>query len=193
MYYRKTKLITKIKKMKEIYQKIIEKLTSAATVALFQEAGILPVRFVDLYKGQYLDYSKFEITPLPAVYVDWKIIITNPTQNESTAMIMLHLAYETVPDTSSLSLQRNEALKLFDYINLVQQVVATIQVEGIGKLKLRNIEPVQLDNPGQVILLTYETAIQLYQSNVINQYELIDTTDAELEIDGGLVKTFSDT
>jgi hypothetical protein len=174
--------------MKEIYKQIMEKLTSATTIALFETAGVQPVKFVDLYKSQYLDYSKFDITPLPAVFVDWNIIITNPTQNESMAMIMLHLDYEQVSDTSSISLQRDNALKLFDFINLVQQVVSTIQVEGSGKLKLRHIEPVQLDNTGQVILLTYETAIQTYQTNVYNQFDYADTTDVEVDINGGLVK-----
>lgn len=174
--------------MKEIYKQIIEKLTSPATIALFESAGVQPVKFVDLYKGQYLDYSKYEITPLPAVFMDWNIIITNPTQNESTAMIMLHLDYEQVSDTSSLSIQRDNALKLFDFIDLVQQVVSTIQVEGSGKLKLRNAEPVQLDNPGQVILLTYETAFQVYQNNIHNQFNYVDTIDVEVDINGGLVK-----
>lgn len=174
--------------MKEIYKKIIKKLFAPEVVQQFNALGVSPVRYVDLFRGQYQAWEKFDVVPLPAVLVDWSADLTDPTQNESKLTVSLHLVYEQVEDTSSLSASQTNALKFFDFVDLVHSVVSSIQIDGSGKLKLRRQEPAELDNPGIVHVLTYETTYLAMETDVKQLYDYTEVDEIELNEKGKLLQ-----
>jgi hypothetical protein len=174
--------------MKEIYQKIIEKLFSQEAIDLFSEYNVLPVRYVDLYRGQYLNYENFDVVALPAVLIDWSADLTDVTRNESIITISLHLIYEQVYDTSNLTTNQENALKFFDFIDIVHTLVSNIQGNGIGKLKLRRQEPAELDHPGIVHIMHYEASYYAMEEDVKETFEYSNEGEGDLNMHGKLVK-----
>jgi hypothetical protein len=176
--------------MKEIYIQLIEKFLHLDTIAAFNLAGVPPVKYVDIYRGQYLDYEKVDVVPLPAILFEWSASITDKNLNDSMLIIKLHLVYEQVLDTSSLSSSQNDALKFFDFLSLVHSAVSTIQVEGSGKLKMRTQEQVELDRPGIVHLLTYETSFSGFEVDVASTFDWTEEDDIDFTEDGQLIQKF---
>ncbi|HRO76510.1 MAG TPA: hypothetical protein PLP27_10225 [Crocinitomicaceae bacterium] len=174
--------------MKDIYKKIIEKLLSPEVVAQFDFYGVTPVRYVDLYRGQYNAWENFDVVALPAVFVDWSADFTDPTQNESIVTVSLHLVYEQVSDTSNISSNQANALQFFDFINLVHKVVSTIQVSGTGKLKLKRQEPADLDRPGIVHILTYEASNYTMTVDKKETFDYIEADILDLNENGKLIQ-----
>lgn len=174
--------------MKEIFQKIIEKLLSQEAVTLFNQLGVQPIKYIDLYRGQYANYENFDLVSLPAVLVDWSADLTDATSNESVLSISLHLIYEQVADTSSISANQDNALKFFDFIDIVHSLVVSIQGNGIGKLKLRRQEPAELDHPGIVHILSYEASYYSMQEDIKETFDYIEDTEVETDVTGKLIK-----
>lgn len=174
--------------MKEIYQKILEKLFSQEAIDLFNEYGVLPVKYVDLYRGQYLNYENFDVVALPAVLVDWSADLTDVTRNESIITISLHLIYEQIEDTSNLSVNQKNALKFFDFIELIHSLVSNIHGNGIGKLKLRRQEPAELDHPGIVHILHYEASYYAMEEDIKETYDYDQEGEGDLNLQGKLVE-----
>lgn len=174
--------------MKEIYKKIIEALFAAETIQAFNVVGVSPVKYVDLYKGQYLTWEKFDVAPLPAVFVDWSITLTDQEQNESLITVTLHLVYEQVLDTSNVAASQEHSLRFFDFIDLVHQAVSAIEVSGAGKLKMRTQEPSQLDRPGIVHTISYDAAFSGYTTNVQDEFNYTEEDELTLSESGNLIK-----
>jgi len=172
--------------MKEIYQKIIEKLFSQEVIDFFTDHDVEPVHFVDLYRGQYQSWENYDVPATPAVFVEFSSDLTDPTQNENTLTVSLHLVYEQVSDTSSLNPQLEDALKFFDFIDLVHSVVKDIQANGTGKLKLRHQENVDLSRPALVHLLTYTTTYFSMLEDIKDQFDYIDVDELNLDEHGKL-------
>jgi len=174
--------------MKEIYKKIIDKLFSQQAIDLFDEHNVRPVRYVDLYRGQYLNYENFDVVALPAVLIEWSADLTDVTKNESIITISLHLIYEQVEDTSNLTTHQENALKFFDFIDIVHTLISDIQGDGTGKLKLRRQEPAELDRPGIVHIMHYEASYYAMEEDKKETFDYTNEGEGELNIHGKLVE-----
>lgn len=169
--------------MKGLYQEIIEKLTNADAISLFETAGIKPVQYIDIYKGQYLDYESYDLIPCPAVLVQWSKDYRN-----KLITITLHCIYELVSDTSNISESKTEAFKIFDFIELVHRLVFKTESQFTGKLEPVSEEPVQLNTPGVVQTITY-TGSYTDKFDNIKDYGQTDG-DGEFETAGNLVEKY---
>ncbi|MDT8347992.1 MAG: hypothetical protein RQ756_09335 [Flavobacteriaceae bacterium] len=138
--------------MKAFYEKLIERLESPEVRQRFIDAGISPVRYIDLYAGQDLDEENFELFAQNTVLVDWEIDYEDPIK----ATINIYACFEQLRDTSNLSLNRSIALKFLDYVALVDSVVCSIESESTGKLEILSEGFNKMDSIVDIYLLTYE-------------------------------------
>jgi len=144
--------------MKALFTKITDTLTGQAAQVLFKQYNVKPVRYVDLYKGQYQQWEKFEAHRLPAVLFEWQINHNNnPNANNSTATVVLHLIYEQIRSSSSL-FNNSDSLAYFDFVTAVTQLVENLEAEHTGKLQLINEASPNPEAIEQAILLTYQCA-----------------------------------
>lgn len=168
--------------MKDLYTKISDVLTDEAAVILFQSRSLIPVKFIDVYKQQYLNPQTFELTLLPAIFFEWAVDHTL-----KTATISIHIVYEQKRDTSSLGTARAEALKYFDYIATVNELLIGIESTTTGKLVLTNEAPAQEDVIETVYILTYICPYTEKTVDAISKWNYTDET-AEPVISGVIVK-----
>ena len=139
--------------MKELYKKIIEKLTAPAAAAAYRKAGVPACQFIDLYRGQYLNWEAFDGFPMPAVLFEFNI--SHSSAAKATASITLHLCYEQAQDSSSISRRRDSALKFFDFTEVTTQLLEGLESENTGKPELSSEEMVKDDAIVNVYTLTY--------------------------------------
>lgn len=167
--------------MKGLYLKIQTKLTDAAAIAKFTGADLPPVKFVDLYKGQYYNQEAYELMPLPAILFEWRI-----NHVEDLASINIHIVYEQARETNSKSPTQAEALKYFDYIDTVNELIMETESETTGKLDLVNEEPAKEDVIPTVYILSYTCPYTGKKTDAASKWDYTDE-DAEPVITGGIV------
>ena len=139
--------------MKDLYKRIIEKLTTPEAAAAYRKAGLPACKFVDLYRGQYLNWEAFDASPVPAVLFEFNI--SHSSAAEATANITLHLCYEQAQDSSSISRSKGSALKFFDFAEVTARLLEGLESENTGKLELSSEEMVKDDAIVNVYTLSY--------------------------------------
>ena len=139
--------------MKNLYNTIVEKLTAPEATAAYRKAGVPACQFMDLYRGQYLNWEAFDAFPVPAVFFEFNISHSSAAQ--ATANITLHLCYEQAQDSSSISRSKDSALKLFDFVEVTTQLLEGLESQNTGKLELTGEEMVKDDAIVNVYTLSY--------------------------------------
>ena len=139
--------------MKELYNTIIERLTSDQSKETYRSAGVPACKFIDLFRGQYFDYPGNDLIPCPAVLFEHTIVYDN--KGEGTATVTLHLCYEQPRDTSSISRVKENALKFFDFVDVTHDLIRELESTHTGKLQLTNEEIVKDDAIVNVYLLSF--------------------------------------
>ncbi len=160
--------------MKKLYKKIQDTICGQTAIDFFASKGLPPVRYYDLYKGQYQSLDLFDVMPLPAVLFQWQL-----NHQEETAYISIHLVYELVRDTSSRSLSQENSLKFFEYIDALHSLLYNLESENTGKLETVSFEPVDMEAVGIVHLLNYKCS---YDDNSGNIYDRFNYTDGDGEV-----------
>lgn len=174
--------------MKALYNTIIQKLTSNEATTAYHNANVPRCKFVDLYRGQYLNWEGFDSFPLPAVLFEFNI--THNNNDIATATITLHICYEQPQDTSSISRTKENALKFFDFVDVTFKLLQDLESEHTGKLELVSEEMVKDDAIVNVHLLTYTCQYSGRESIEESKYECVKGEN--LEINGGLVDRIYD-
>ncbi len=105
-----------------------------------------------LHETQDYNPQLFEIHLYPAVFVSWNI---NYESSNPIATIVFRLAYEQIRDFSSISANKNEALKFLDFIAITDKVIKTIESKNTSKLMLANEELNIEETVVDVFTLTY--------------------------------------
>lgn len=166
--------------MKDLFQTVIEKLTNQDAIDLFTDRELTPVKYVDLYKGQYLNLQMFDVTPLPAIFFQW-------TKNHDTniANIGIHLVYELVRDTSSRSEAQDKALKFFDYLNTVDELLFGLESVNTGKFERSTEEPILLDTVAISHQINYTCS---FDEPYIEKFDWTNG-DGEVQLEGSLRKS----
>ena len=180
--------------MKKCYLKFQERLFSDKAKALFTEANVKPVASIDFFKQQYLVQEEFDLMVLPAVYVDYEIN-HDPDKKSSDVVITLHLCYETLRDTTGRKkMTANNALKFFDYVDIVYELVKDLQTDETGKMELTGENQEKNDAIIYTHLLIFKASYHGRFELAKNQYNFTEG-DSNLDVDGdnsGLVQRFTD-
>lgn len=168
--------------MKELYLKIIDKLTNTAGKALFISKSLSPIKYVDIYKGQYLEKQRFELYKLPAVFFQWSIdYVTNDVN------VTIHIEYEQQRDTSSNGQQLTGALEFFGIIETVNELLVDLETETTSKLQLVAENSIREDTIESVYTLSYLCSYTGNEQPAVEQWNWTDD-DAEPNITGVIVK-----
>ena len=139
--------------MKNLYNTIVETLTAPEAAAAYRKAGVPACQFIDLYRGQYLNWEAFDTFPVPAVLFEFSI--SHSSAAEATANITLHLCYEQAQDSSSISRSKDSALKFFDFTEVTARLLEGLESQNTGKLELGSEEMVKDDAIVNVYTLAY--------------------------------------
>ncbi|MDD2984712.1 MAG: hypothetical protein PHQ74_15140 [Crocinitomicaceae bacterium] len=176
--------------MKELYQKIIEILTSQLVKDEFVENGLKPIQTIDLYKGQYQAWEEFELIPLPAVLIDWSVFEGAQGNNKDNRQLSLtlHLIYEQVQDTSNFG-DLTTSLRFFDFIELVQKHIGNLKTEKVGNLIFISQQPVALDRPGIVHSISYNGVFYGFSTDPKDDFDYTAENESDLDLSGELVKS----
>ncbi|WP_136464929.1 hypothetical protein [Flagellimonas onchidii] len=166
--------------MKVLYKRIVGRLSSKEAKTAYQEASVPACKFVDLYRGQYLNWEAFDTFPLPAVLFEYRINL-----KDKTVTITLHVCYEQPQDTSSISKTMDNALKYFDFIEVTNGLIDELESEVNGKLELIDEEMVKDDAIVNVHLLTY-TGQYIGRNKEKFKY----TTGEDIDMDPGIKHQF---
>ena len=127
--------------MKTLYKTLLEKLTSDDTKQLLSAAGLPPVKYVDIYEGQYYNQQKFEGLVLPAVLIEFsidKLRLTEPGQLSLTLHILYEqteLLYEQTEPGDDHAPRIDRALKYLDFAEKIYELVKDTEIENTGSLK----------------------------------------------------------
>lgn len=182
--------------MKEFYKKLQEKLFAPASKTMFTEAGVKAVKEVDFYKQQYLVQESFEVLSLPAVLVQFDIIYTSD-KKPAEVQITLHCCYETLRDTSGRKkITGDNALKFFDFVDVVYCLVKDLESENTGKLILTSENQDKNDAIIYTHLLTFKCSYSGRINSDKDKFELTEGDTEEkpvkLTTDSGLVGEIKD-
>ncbi|WP_271782211.1 hypothetical protein [Aquimarina algiphila] len=163
--------------MKTLYNNIIAKLMSNEAKTAYAQSSVAACKFVDLYRGQYLNWEAFDTFPLPAVLFEFGV--NYDSKGEGTATITLHLCYEQLQDTSSITRTRDNALKFFDFVTVTNTLLSELESQHTGKLQLVSEETIKDDAIVNVYLLTFSSR---YNGRNTEKYKYVN--GEELKVNG---------
>ncbi len=153
----------------------------------FIDLGLKPIKMFDLNKGQLDDPESFELLTLPAILFDWNIDKDeNINDGKSIASITLYLVYEQTRDSSSHSRRQDDALKIFDFLEIVHDKLEGIESEDTGKLAFINEQTISL---GGIVTAFAQSYSCSYFGRVYNQTRQFGLSDQDINasITGNLV------
>jgi|GEM_PF-456502 len=168
--------------MEYLFKKIQDKLTNSTAVALFIAKGLTPIKYFDLFKGQFQSPELFDILPLPAVLFQWSLNL-----EDKTVSVNLHFGYEQIRDTSQLSASQNNALKFFTYINTIHELVNRTESQNTSKLEAVSFEPIDLSSVGIAHQLNYKAEYTNNSNSIYNRFSWT-AGDGDLEIQAQIIK-----
>lgn len=172
--------------MKTLYKTLLEKLTAPETTQLLADAGLPPVKYVDIYEGQYYNPDKFEGLVLPAVLVEFSI--DKPQQAEPGQLILtLHILYEQPEHGDNHAPHIDRALQYLDFAEKIYELVKDTESEHTGKLVWNGESSIGEPGIVKVLLQTY-SASYTGRSNI---KEYGETELQALSVTGNL-KTFDE-
>lgn len=156
--------------MKTFYNKVHEVFEKPETKAKFNDQGISPVGYIDLYAGQDLNEENYELFSIPALFIDWDVDYSGDVPK---ATVTFYCCFEQLRDTSNISLNKDLGLKFLDYIATIDEVAGTIDSETTGKLNLISEGFNKMDSIVDIYLLTYECSFK-GRKNPLDKYQAGD-------------------
>lgn len=167
--------------MKKFYLKLIQTFILNNEIRdRFTEKGLDPVQHIDLYSGQDVNPEYFELAIYPALFVQFSIDHQN-----NMAVITFRVCYEQLRDTSSQSATTEEALKFFDFLDLVDEILQTIDTEYFGKLQPITTDQQTEETVTDQFVLAYQAS---YKKVPDASSETTGTYD-DLDLTGNLYKS----
>ncbi|MEG1200335.1 MAG: hypothetical protein RSD53_13140 [Algoriella sp.] len=168
--------------MKNLYNKIIEKLESEEVLDDFIKEGVSPPKYIDIYAGQDLDEDNFDLFGENALFIDWDI---DHTTEPPTATVTFRLAYEQLRDTSNISLNRELGLKFLTYVDQVHNILDGFESEKTGKLELTKEGFNKMDSIVDIYIFEYECS---YNGRKSPQRNIHEGSYDKLQLTGQLVE-----
>jgi hypothetical protein len=171
--------------MKELYKRIYE--LFAANQQLFIDAGLQPVATIDRWRNQTTNPERFDIYPLPALFVGYRTQWDKPGRNyRATHSIDVHVVLDEPWHTGNIYTGYEDALEKLMYYELVDQLLD-------GLVITQNFAPLQKEADVPVdtgvicyTILSYTTTIEKAPAD--KQYIIVN--DVTVNITGkSLVKS----
>lgn len=145
-----------------IYTKICEHLTSAETLQIFTDCELVPIKHFDIFKGQYL-YPELHLQyKRPALFYEYAVTWTDRAGSlvqDGLVTVRLHLELENYGQSFHHSKNRDYALEVMKYHNLVAGLIHGFNDETFGSLRRRTNEPDQTPAQTNVHVISFETKI----------------------------------
>lgn len=151
--------------------------------ALFENLGLEPVRHIDFYRGQPLNPEQFEYYDIPALFMDWKITWDKAGRvYKGIVSVDFHLVTDATWDTSNVSTNHLEGVKIVLYHTLVRSVLDNIETEDTSKLKRIDENPIDT-GVTNYHLLRYQCE---YSDPMLTGEQYIEATIEKLKLIGHL-------
>ncbi len=176
--------------MIDFYLKLQEKLFSAEAKAKYIDCNVLPPKFIDFYKQQYLSQEGFEVMVMPSVLMEYDIVYNNLEKEPGTINLTFHLCYENARATGSLNKAvQAKSLAFLKFINVTYELLKDLESETVGKLKITSENQNKTDSIIYVHLLTFEGSFTGRNISDKDKYDYTED-DGDLESTSGLVKHY---
>jgi hypothetical protein len=120
---------------------LYERFESAS--AKFTEAGLSAISFIDVYRGQPLDPAMYDYFSLPAVFVDYTMVGLGQNQPRRITMT-LHIVTDDLPDAANISEKKDDGLKRFLYLLLIQTILEGYKLGKTTGLKFLSENPIDI-------------------------------------------------
>lgn len=94
------------------------------SAALFTDAGMKPIAFIDRFRGQPLNPEAFEYYPLPAIFIQRKIKWKREGRlYNGTVLLSFHIVTDPTWDMSNISAHQDDGLNYFTFLDKVREVL----------------------------------------------------------------------
>ena len=136
--------------------------------------------FIDVYRSQPLEPELYEYFTLPAIFIDYTM--TGKGKNKTRLITLnLHIICDEMPDASNISEQKEDGMKRFTYLAIIQDILEGCKLGDTTQLifKSENIIDAPVIN---YHTQTYEFETTLtnlipdYPEQVYGQFESLKTT-----------------
>lgn len=120
--------------MQELILKLYDTFEGAED--LFTAAGLVPVRCMDLYRGQPQAPEQFEYYDLPALFFDFSISWSLEGKYYNGLLTLdVHVVTDATWDTGNISTNKLEGLKKTTFIEMVRRLLDGVSTNESSKLK----------------------------------------------------------
>lgn len=145
----------------------------AAKAQDFVDAGLKPIAFLDLYRGQPIEPTRFEAYALPAIFFDYNIDWTQSENGAGLLTLDAHILIDAGHHTDNLSPNKADGLSIVKYYRYIDYVLRYLESENTSKLKLANENPVETDY--------YNYHVMQYQAGITQQFVVFPANEGTIE------------
>ncbi len=142
--------------MNAIYTKIIEQLTNNQNV--FTEAGLLPIRHIDKFRGQYMNPEAHESFETPAVFYKWGAnwVDVGGNVQRGDVSVELHVVLDNYHSVAANSSDYAEGMKIDTYYELINTLVHGLSGQKFSALKRTSDQPDDMPTHLIVHIINYK-------------------------------------
>lgn len=141
--------------MDKLYIKILDAFKSKQ--AVFTDAGLVPPKFIDLYRGQPQEPEQFDGVVPYSIFIEYAIDWRN-----GLLTLSVHVLIDMINPTNSRLNPDLTALKMITYYQKVHEVLNGLSSDNTGKLE-RTTETPQNIQGAHYQIITYEAKIYSHQ------------------------------
>ncbi|SDE75582.1 hypothetical protein [Riemerella columbipharyngis] len=167
--------------MKQFYKQLLADFEQKKN--RYTDAGLMPLRIIDLYNGQDTNPEYFDILTLPALYISMR---ADYAAEPATLSVEVKLLYEQLRNTSSIGLNRDEALAFFEMANITDGILKEIETPETGRLLLLS-EGMDLD-PTVTDIYQFSYQCAYYGKEKTRQKETLPGSIDDIRTKTGLFK-----
>lgn len=100
----------------------------------FNNRGITPIAFMDIYRSQPLEPELYEYFPLPAIFIDYTMQ-GQGVKSPRLVTMTIHVVTDEMPDASNIATQRLDGIKRFLYNLTLQEILENSMLGNTSRLK----------------------------------------------------------
>lgn len=151
----------------------------------FTDQGFAPIATIDKYRGQPIDPQKFDLFPLPAMFINRSITwVLEGKYYTGTMSLEFHLVQDATYPTESFATNIDEGLKQYRYLQIVRSLLDGF--ESMYTSKLQRVQEVPVDADVVIYdMLTYQC--NYYEPLPVGK-KYTDTTGDNVTVDGKIVR-----
>ncbi|OSZ79288.1 hypothetical protein CAP35_13830 [Chitinophagaceae bacterium IBVUCB1] len=98
-------------------------------------AGMPTIKYIDRFRGQPLNPEQYEYYPLPAIFIQSKIVWTLEGRVYNASVdFTFHIVTDPTWDTSSVAANQSTGLNYYTFLDKVREVLDNLRVEYMSTL-----------------------------------------------------------